>query len=89
VGSGLDTNIHISLEEKYLSNLEKIDLSELFICSGSKINSKNYNFKNLQNIKNNQLDNLKIIVNKADGTKCSHCWKILSTKCNRANCGIN
>ena len=89
VGSGLDTNIHISLEEKYLSNLEKIDLSELFICSGSTINSKNYNFKNLQNIKNNQLDNLKIIVNKADGTKCSHCWKILSTKCNRANCGIN
>ena len=88
VGSGLDTNIHIFLEEKYLSNLGKVDLSELFICSSSTINSQNYNFENLQNTQSNQLENLKIIVNKADGIKCSHCWKILPNKCNRANCGI-
>ena len=86
--SGLQARIE-KLKEKYLSNLEKIDLSELFICSSSTINSQNYNFENLQNTKSNQLENLKIIVNKADGIKCSHCWKILPNKCNRANCGIS
>ena len=31
VGSGLDTNVHISLDDKYLFNFDKIDLPELFI----------------------------------------------------------
>ena len=35
------------------------------------------------------LENLKIIVNKAEGSKCPHCWKILPNKCTRSNCGIN
>ena len=48
VGSGLDTNVHISLDEKYLFNFDKIDLPELFICSSSSLNQKNLNFENFQ-----------------------------------------
>ena len=88
VGSGLDTNVHISLDEKYLFNFDKIDLPELFICSSSSLNQKDLNFENFQ-IANSSLENLKIIVNKAEGAKCPHCWKILLNKCDRSNCGIN
>ena len=88
VGSSLDTNVHISLDEKYLFNFVKIDLPELFICSSSSLNQKNLNFENFQ-IDSSSLENLKIIVNKAEGSKCPHCWKILPNKCTRSNCGIN
>jgi len=55
VGSGLDTNVHISLDEKYLFNFEKIDLPELFICSSSSLNQKDLNFENFQ-IANSSLE---------------------------------
>ena len=33
-------------------------------------------------------DNVKVLVEKAKGKKCSRCWKILETVCKRNNCGL-
>jgi isoleucyl-tRNA synthetase len=88
IGSSLEANVHIMLDEKYLSNLVNIDLSELFICSFSTVNNKNIKFE--ESIKKNLfVDNLKILIKKSEGKKCSHCWKILPNKCDRLHCGIN
>ena len=32
--------------------------------------------------------NVKVLVGKAEGEKCSRCWKILETPCERNNCGL-
>jgi len=29
------------------------------------------------------------VIKKSEGTKCTHCWKILSNKCDRLHCGID
>ena len=31
---------------------------------------------------------IKILVKKAKGNKCSRCWKILQNPCERNNCGL-
>ena len=87
IGSSLEANVHILLDEKYLSNLEKIDLAELFICSSSTLNDKKITFDSLE--KNQKaIEGLGVAVVKSEGTKCSHCWKILPNKCDRNHCGI-
>ena len=35
-----------------------------------------------------EVDNVGVLVKKAKGKKCSRCWKILQTKCERKNCGL-
>ena len=35
-----------------------------------------------------EVDNVKVLIKKAKGTKCSRCWKILQTPCERSNCGL-
>ena len=87
IGSGLECNIHISLDEKYSNKLSNIDLAELFICSVVTVNDKAKNFDTLQS--ESTIENLKVIVEKSEGSKCTHCWKVLKSKCNRNNCGIN
>jgi isoleucyl-tRNA synthetase len=67
--------------------LHKIDLAELFICSASTLNNQNIKFDNVQKDEK-AVQSLKIIVSKAEGTKCTHCWKVLPNKCDRINCGI-
>ena len=32
--------------------------------------------------------NIKVLVTKAKGKKCSRCWKILDNPCERNNCGL-
>ena len=87
IGSSLEANVHILLDEKYLSNLEKIDLAELFICSSSTLNDKKITFDSLE--KNQKaIEGLGVAVVKSEVTKCSHCWKILPNKCDRNHCGI-
>ena len=34
------------------------------------------------------VDNIKVLVTKAKGKKCSRCWKILENVCQRNNCGL-
>ena len=87
IGSSLECNIHISIDKKYSKNLSNIDLAELFICSEATVNSKEENFEILKS--ESLIENLKVIVEKSKGSKCTHCWKVLKSKCNRNNCGIN
>ena len=87
IGSGLECSVHISLDNKYNTHLSDIDLAELFICSEVTINNKEKKFQEIKS--EGSIDTLKVIVEKAEGSKCTHCWKVLKNKCYRNNCGIN
>ena len=87
IGSSLEANVHIALDKKYLANLEKIDLAELLICSGSTLNDKSITFDSVEK-EQKAIEGLRVFVTKAEGVKCSHCWKILPNKCDRNHCGI-
>ena len=87
IGSGLECSVHISLDNKYNTHLSDIDLAELFICSEVTINNKEKKFEEMKS--EGSIDTLKVIVEKAEGSKCTHCWKVLKNKCYRNNCGIN
>jgi len=78
IGSSLEANISIYVDEKKFKLLEGLDLEEYFITS--KVNK----FENKKN-----KDKLKIDVIKSIGTKCTLCWKILDKRCKRKHCGIN
>ena len=88
IGSSLEANVHIALDNKYLVNLEKIDLAELLICSGSTLNDKSITFDSVEK-EQKAIEGLKIFVTKSEGVKCSHCWKVLPNKCDRNHCGIS
>ena len=70
IGSSLEADILIHANEKKFNLLEGLDLEEYFITSRAK------------KIKDVSSD-LKIIVKKANGSKCPRCWKILENKCTR------
>ena len=77
IGSSLEANVTISVNEKEFNLLESLDLEEYFIASAVK------------RIKNENADKIKIVVKKSTGKKCTLCWKILDQKCERKFCGIN
>ena len=77
IGSSLEANVSIYVNEKEYNLLEDLDLEEYFIAS------------NVEKVKNKTNDKIKIIVKKSVGTKCTLCWKILDKKCDRKYCGIN
>ena len=87
IGSGLECSVHISLDNKYNTHLSDIDLAELFICSEVTIDNKEKKFQEIKS--EGSIDTLKVIVEKAEGSKCTNCWKVLKNKCYRNNCGIN
>jgi len=87
IGSGLECSVHISLDNKYNTHLSDIDLAEIFICSEVTIDNKEKKFQEIKS--EGSIDTLKVIVEKAEGSKCTHCWKVLKNKCYRNNCGIN
>ncbi len=70
IGSSLEAEIKITVDEKNFSLLDGLDLAEYFITSkAKKIRGKDKEFK--------------IEVSKTTGTKCPRCWKILDNKCER------
>ena len=82
IGSSLEANVLVYLSEEYLKIVKDLDLSENFITSkaeAKKMNSDNNLFK-LDEIKD-----IKVLVKKAEGEKCSRCWKIFPGPCVR--CG--
>ena len=85
IGSSLEADVKVYLNKEYLKIVDKVDLSELFITSKAEATPM-INENNL--FKLNDLDNIKILVKKANGKKCSRCWKILETSCERNNCGL-
>ena len=76
IGSSLEAEIEINLNNKFYEISKNVDFSELCITSKFSINKS----------KNDQ-----IIVNskKAEGKKCSICWKISAEKCKRPSCDIS
>ena len=76
IGSSLEAEIEINLNNKFYEISKNVDFSELCITSKFSINKS----------KNDE-----IIVNskKAEGQKCSICWKISAEKCKRPSCDIS
>ena len=77
IGSSLEANVLINVDENEFNLLEGLDLDEYFIAS------------KVEKIKNTNREGLKIEVKKSIGTKCTLCWKILDKKCERKHCGIS
>ena len=65
--------LKIELNEKIMNLTKNIDFSELTITSKAEVIYKN-------GIETN------VITTKAKGSKCSICWKIKETSCDRENC---
>ena len=80
IGSSLEADIDVYLGEEYLKITKDINLSEYFITSkaGAKrmINSDKI-------FKLEDISNVGVLVKKAEGEKCSRCWKILGNPCDR------
>ena len=70
IGSSLEAELSIKLNEKYKEIISNIDLSELCIVSKTDINF------------DEQLDIL-VETKKASGDKCPVCWKISTKPCER------
>ena len=75
IGSSLEADIKINVNNKYLKVLENLNLAEYFITS--KAEKKLFD-----------KGEIKVEVKKALGKKCEVCWKILEKKCKRKNCPI-
>ena len=72
IGSSLEAEVKLEVNEKRFKLLENLDLAEYLITSkANKILSQN--------------DEIKIDVIKAKGKKCPRCWKILEQNCNRCS----
>ena len=85
IGSSLETDIQIYLGEEYLKLVKDVNLSEYFITSNAQAKPM---INNNQLFKLDEVDNVKVLVTKAKGKKCSLCWKILEKPCQRNNCGL-
>jgi len=82
IGSSLEADVKVYLNNEYLKVVENFDLSESFITSkaeAKKINNDNNLFE-LEGVKD-----VKVLVKKAEGEKCPRCWKIFPGSCER--CG--
>ena len=70
IGSSLEANLDIKLNEKYKEIVGDIDLSELCIVSKANINF-------------NKQSDILVETKKASGNKCAVCWKIRKDPCER------
>ena len=77
IGSSLEADLLIKVNEKEFKLLEGLDLEEYFITSKAK------------KVLNQSEKKRHIEVKKSIGSKCTLCWKILEKKCERKYCGIN
>ena len=80
IGSSLEADVVIYLNEDYLKIVNDFDLSENFITSKAEA-KKMLNNDSL--FKLDEVENIKVLVKKADGKKCPRCWKIFIDKCKR------
>ncbi len=73
IGSSLEAALIVKLNNDNQKFLKNIDLSELCITSSVKI-------------ENSDTNEIIVETSKAKGEKCSICWKIRNTPCERPNC---
>ncbi len=76
IGSSLEANLKILLNDKLIQLSKGTDFSELCITSGA----------NVDKIKKDDGEEIIVETNKAEGEKCSVCWKIKREKCERPRC---
>jgi isoleucyl-tRNA synthetase len=76
IGSSLEANLNIYLDQKLEEITKNIDFSELCITSKAEISFK----ENLETSAQ---------TTKAQGTKCKLCWKICVNACQRVHCPKN
>ena len=70
IGSSLEAELEINLDNKFLEITKGIDFSELCITSKAQISFK-------------EIDEIIVKTYKAKGTKCPVCWKISEKACVR------
>ena len=70
IGSSLEANLTINLNQKLIDLTKDIDFSELCITSIAKIEE-------------GKTDDIIVTAIKAEGNKCPVCWKINKDKCER------
>ena len=85
IGSSLEADIQIYLGDEYLKTTKDVDLSEYFITSKAQAKPM---IKDDKLFKLGDVENVGVLVKKAQGKKCSRCWKILENPCQRNNCGL-
>ena len=76
IGSSLEANLVIKLEERLIDLTKDVDFSEICITSNANVEKNSSNEINVETIK-------------ANGQKCSVCWKVNKNKCERSHCGLN
>jgi len=81
LGSSLEADLEIYLNDQYLKLIKNIDLSEFCITSNAVAKLLGSEEKNLFHIEN--IEGIKVLVNKAQGNKCPRCWKIVKGACTR------
>ena len=74
IGSSLEANIEIELDGENFNLGKNYDFSEICITSSAKIT------------KSKQENSIKVNTVKAEGEKCSVCWKINKNGCERHSC---
>ncbi len=72
IGSSLEANIKIKLNKELYETAKNFDFGEICITSGAEII-----------LDNNLKDEISVDTQKAEGEKCSVCWKIRKDKCER------
>ena len=70
IGSSLEVNLTINLNKRLLEIIEDTDFSELCITSSAKVEKT-------------ELNEISAKATKAEGKKCSVCWKINKNGCER------
>ena len=85
IGSSLEADVQVYLGDEYLKFSKDVDLTEYFITSKAMVNPLTDDDRLF---KLDGMDNIKVLVKKAKGEKCSRCWKILESPCKRNKCGL-
>ena len=81
IGSSLEADVEIYLNEDYFKVIKDFDLAENFITS--KAIAKKFVKDNSDFFKLGDIENINVLVKKAAGKKCPRCWKILPESCKR------
>ena len=76
---------NIFADKKYEAIFDNINLSDFLVCS--KVNFLQSDLgKEMKNL--TSFSDIKVLVKKASGIKCNHCWKISEGTCERKNCPV-
>ena len=86
LGSSLEADLEIYLDDQYLKLAKEINLSEYCITSRATAKPFDNKKENLFQIEN--ISGVKVLVKKAKGKKCPRCWKITNNKCDKTMCAM-